>query len=230
MKYQHIFFDLDHTLWDFDRNSKAALSDVYYEFDLRQFQIASPQHFQEVYGPINERMWVQYRLGEIDAETVKIGRFRESLKRFGVVDEDLVRAAKSFYLNQLPLKGYLMPNTKEALTYLQTKYKLHVVTNGFRAVTERKIAHSDIGAFFESTLSAEEVGVLKPNRAVFDRALSMNNATTDNSLFVGDNLIADVQGAQGVGMDQVFFNPHQKAHNETPTFEIKDMKEMVELF
>lgn len=230
MQYKHIFFDLDHTLWDFDKNAKASLTDVFYKFDLRRFGVKNVEHFQEIYMPINQRMWGEYRRGEIDAETVKIGRFQETFKLFNVVDHGLTKEVKEFYLKQLPVKGALMPNTLDTLNYLKSKYELHIVTNGFRAVTDEKISFSNIGSFFKSTLSAEEVGVLKPNKEVFERALSMNNTNSTESLFVGDSIIADVEGARGVGMDQVLFNPHKKAHTSNPTYEISDIGEMMVLF
>jgi len=226
MRYKHIFFDLDHTLWDFDKNAKASLTDVFYEFDLRRFGVRDTHHLQEVYMPINQRMWGEYRRGEIDAETVKFGRFRETLKQFNVLDTGIAMEIKEFYLKQLPTKGALMPNTMETLEYLKGKYKLHIVTNGFRAVTDEKISFSNIGGFFESTLSAEEVGVLKPNKKVFMKAFEMNNAHAAESLFVGDSIVADVEGAQQVGMDQVYFNPHRKAHESSPTYEVFDIGEL----
>jgi len=195
MAYEHLFFDWDHTLWDFETNSRQVLNNIFYEYNLRQFGILSPEHFMDVYMPINYRMWKMFREGEIDTQTVKYKRFEETF----------------------------------TLTELKGQFQMHVVTNGFLEVTEHKIKHSDIGSFFQTILSAEEVGVLKPNPAVFYEAFKRSGATAENSLFIGDNLIADVQGAQSVGMHQVYFNPEKEAHNETPTFEISDMKELVTL-
>jgi len=229
MAYEHLFFDWDHTLWDFETNSRQVLNNIFYEYNLRQFGILSPEHFMDVYMPINYRMWKMFREGEIDTQTVKYKRFEETFKEFGVLDMELVMDVKSYYLNGLPLGGALMPNVVETLTELKGQFQMHVVTNGFLEVTEHKIKHSDIGSFFQTILSAEEVGVLKPNPAVFYEAFKRSGATAENSLFIGDNLIADVQGAQSVGMHQVYFNPEKEAHNETPTFEISDMKELVTL-
>lgn len=226
-KYEHLFFDFDHTLWDFETNSRQALTKLYYEFNLRQFNIQSPEHFIDTYLPINYQLWADYRDGKIDAPTVKLKRFKDTLQQFGVVDLDFVKQVKAFYLNELPLGGALMPTVIDTLTTLQEHYTLHVVTNGFKAVTAEKMKHCQIGHFFQSVLSAEEVGVLKPNPLVFEMALSNNNANVQHSLYIGDNIIADVQGARGVGMDQVFFNPEQTAHAEQPTYEIKLMSELL---
>lgn len=218
--YNHLFFDLDHTLWDFEQNSYLALESIYFEFDLRKYNILSTDHFIEVYNPINYSLWTAYRNGEIDAETVKYKRFQDTFKQFGVVDEATTHKIKESYMNQLPFGGALMPNTIEMLTELHAEYKLHIVTNGFKEISNQKLKHSGITDYFHSVLSAEEVGVLKPNAKVFETALINNKARNTESLFIGDNLIADVQGAQKVGMDQVFYNPEKIHHSETPTYEI----------
>lgn len=229
MAYEHLFFDWDHTLWDFETNSKKVLEQIYYEYNLRRFGILSPNHFIEVYMPINYRMWREFREGKIDTETVKYKRFEETFKEFGVINIDLAMEVKAFYLSRLPLGGVLMPNVIQTLSELEGKYQLHVVTNGFLEVTEYKIKHSNIASFFKVILSAEEVGVLKPNPQVFEEAFKRSGATADNSLFIGDNLIADVQGARNVGMHQVYYNPEKEVHEDNPTYEIADMHELVSI-
>ncbi len=229
MQYKHIFFDLDHTLWDFDRNARGALHEVYYQFDLRRIGALSPQHFIDVYMPINERMWGEYRQGKIDAETIKIARFKETFKKFGFLDGDTVKKVKSAYLEFLPRQGHLIEGVQSLLEYLKPKYFLHIVTNGFKAVSIEKLGHANINSFFKSSLSAEEVGYLKPDVRVFKTALKNNKARAEESLFVGDHLEADVIGAANAGMDQVYFNPKGKAHNFKPTFEISEMAELCEL-
>ncbi len=227
MVYKHLFFDWDHTLWDFEANSIKVLEEIYYHYNLRQFNVLSPQHFIDTYMPINYYMWTKFREGKIDAETVKFQRFAMTFKEFGVIDDQLIADVKSFYLQELPKGGFLMPNVIDMLNELQNEFQLHIVTNGFLEVTNEKLKYSQIAHYFETVLSAEEVGVLKPNQAVFHEALRRANATVTDSLFIGDNLIADVQGARNVGMNQVFFNPDQRQHDEQPTFEISDMKELV---
>lgn len=227
--YQHLFFDLDHTLWDFETNSQEALTSIYYEFDLRRWEVQSPQHFIDTYLPINYKMWADYRNGVIDAKTVKRKRFQDTLKQFGVINQSMVQQVESSYLQKLPLGGNLLPNVKEMLTALQQHFQLHIVTNGFREITVSKLAISGIQDYFTTSLSAEEAGVLKPNPKIFQQALAMANATVEKSLFIGDNIIADVGGAKAVGIDQVFFNPNKAEHNAQPSYEIADMKELINL-
>lgn len=229
MQYKHLFFDLDHTLWDFEANSKAALTAMYYDLDLRQLGILSPEQFVDVYLPINYKYWAAYREGRLSAEAIKFKRFEDTYKKFGGASEKLIQNSRDYYLKELPKKGALMPNVLNVLGELKNEFQLHVVTNGFRAVTKHKMERSKLVPFFNSVLSAEDVGVLKPNKKVFETALINNNAQVQESLFIGDNLIADVQGARSVGMDQVYFNPEKEQHSEDPTYEIHDMIELLPL-
>ncbi len=228
-RYQHIFFDWDHTLWDFEANSAQAMEKLYYAFDFRQFGILSPQHFVDIYQPINYQLWKAFREGEIDAQTVKIKRFQEALKVFSVYDQTLISEIKSYYLNELPKPGILMPSVRECLDQLSAKYQLHCVTNGFLEVTQQKLKHSQLHHYFDTILSAEEVGVLKPHPKIFAEALRRAEATVEQSLFIGDNLIADIQGAQNMGIDQVFYNPKQVEHKGKPTYEIAHFDELLGL-
>lgn len=225
-KYKHLFFDLDHTLWDFEHNSKKALTSVFYECDLRRMNVQSPDHFIETYLPINYQMWSAYRRGEIDAQEVKHLRFQNTLKKFGLVSQSMVKDVGDAYLAHLPRGGNLMPNVLHILKKLHAHYRLHVVTNGFQAITKVKLQNSGITDFFQLVLSAEEVGVLKPDKRVFQTAVNKTKAKVEESLFIGDSIIADIEGASSFGMDQVFYNPKNKQHQAEPTYEITDMAEL----
>lgn len=229
MGYKHLFFDLDRTLWDFEANSTATLTAMYYDLDLRQLGILSPEQFIDVYLPINYTCWAAYREGRLSASEIKLKRFEDTYKKFGGASEKLIQKSRDYYLKELPNNGALMPNVTHVLSELQNDFHLHIVTNGFKTVTQFKMQKSKITPFFNSILSAEEVGVLKPNKKVFETALEKNNAQVYESLFIGDDLVADVQGAQSVGMDQVYFNPKKHVHTEQPTYEIRNMSEMLTL-
>jgi len=229
VKYKHLFFDLDHTLWDFEGNASLSLDDVYHEFDLRRFGIISAEQFKQTYFPINDRMWAQYRRGELTSAEIKIERFRETLKKFSVLDHDLVAEIKEFYLKSLPLKGRLMPGATQVLDKLQGKAALHIVSNGFLAITKEKIKYSGIQKYFDVVLSAEEVGVLKPNQKVFEEAFRRANASASESIYIGDSLEADVRGPRNVGMDQIYYNVHSKPHDESPTHEVNHLLDIAEI-
>ncbi|MDC8005599.1 YjjG family noncanonical pyrimidine nucleotidase [Aureisphaera galaxeae] len=201
---KHIFFDLDHTLWDFDRNSMLAFRRMF-----EAYSIPVPlEDFIKVYEPINFEYWKMYREERIDKQGLRRGRFLDSFKPFGVTFsmEEIDTLATS-YIDELPKDNYLFDGVTEMLDYLLYKgYEMHIITNGFEEVQHLKLRNSSIDHFFRTVTTSEEVGVKKPNPLVFYRALEKASAQPLESIMVGDTFEADILGAEEVGMHTLFFN------------------------
>jgi putative hydrolase of the HAD superfamily len=228
--YKHIFFDLDHTLWDFTSNSRKTLKGIFDEFRLKEKGISSFDVFVEKYETINEGLWTKYRAGTIDKSTLRNGRFPAVFRHWEIHDQVLANDINERYLTEGPKQPGLMPNAIETLEYLQTRYEVHLITNGFKEVQSTKLNASGLQGYFKTITTSEEVGVLKPNPKVFHHALGLALAQPDHSIYVGDHFDSDVIGSKNAGIDQVFFNPHDLDHPKVATFEIKDLGEMIDLF
>lgn len=200
-----IFFDLDHTLWDFDRNSALAFERV---FRKHQIDINLAKFIKE-YEPINLIYWKKFREETVTKEEMRRGRlvdaFRIFNRDFPISSIDLI--AKS-YIEELPLNNYLFDGTHEILGYLAENFKLHIITNGFEEVQHLKLRKSGIEMYFDTITTSEEVGVKKPNPVIFTTAMTKASANPENSLMIGDNWEADILGAKNVGMHILFFNPN----------------------
>lgn len=207
MKYRHIFFDLDRTLWDFDKSSKQAFEEIYEQFDLQKLGIKSVGLFYDVYSLHNNRLWDEYRQGKISKEKLRGLRFMLALQDFGINDPDLAEKLGLEYIRLSPLKVNLFPQAVNLLEYLYPKYRLHIITNGFQEVQDIKIAAADLGKYFETVITSEEAGVKKPAPEIFRYALKKAGAGPEESLMIGDDYEVDVLGAKNVGMDQVLFDP-----------------------
>ncbi len=229
MLYEHIFFDLDHTLWDLETNSRETLNELFTEHELTEKGIASPEDFIKEYHHINERMWEEYRKGLIDKETLRYARFHEAFQLFGINDKPLAERFGKDYVENGPLKTNLFPHTIEVLEYLQKKYSLHIITNGFEEVQHIKMKHSGIEGYFLNTITSEAAGFKKPDIRIFEYALKTADARVENSLMIGDNLEADIIGAREAGLHQLLFNPKGESHGEEITYEIKSLKELFDL-
>lgn len=215
-KLEHIFFDLDRTLWDFDRNSKSALTQLFYELKLDGF-VEDFEVFHEVYRKINATYWEDYANGRVSKENLRIGRFYDTLVKFGRDDLKLSTDLADGYVSVSPYQTHLFPGTKEVLQELNNQnYKLHIITNGFKEVQFIKLENSGLRQFFEDVLCSEEVGKNKPNPEIFHAALQRANAKNSNSMMIGDDFEADVLGAERVGIRGVLFDPHDvyEARNE----------------
>lgn len=226
IKYQHIFFDLDHTLWDFERNSAETLHEIFSILKLKEAGVNDQKKFIELYHVHNENLWALYQLGKIERDELRYLRWAKTLEEFSVFNDDLVRNLGDEYLNLLPEKMHLFSDTLEVLDYLKPKYHLHIITNGFEEIQFKKIKNSGIDLYFKYVITSEKAGFQKPNPLIFEHAFQLTNASKTNSIFIGDSIEADIAGAKSVGMDYVFYNPKKKLHNENLMHEIFSLSEL----
>ncbi|MBO6186390.1 MAG: YjjG family noncanonical pyrimidine nucleotidase [Chryseobacterium sp.] len=207
MKIQHIFFDLDNTLWDHRRNAYLTIKDLFDKEEITLKYNIDFEEFHFVYHEINEKLWEQIRDGEIDKEYLRKHRFYDTFKRFGIDDLDLSMYFEEHFLDKILNYNHLVEGAQYILDYLKSKdYTLHIISNGFQEVTERKCILSKIDHYFQTITSADSVGVRKPNPDIFEYSLGLSNANKEESILIGDDWIADVIGAQQFGMDVIFFD------------------------
>jgi YjjG family noncanonical pyrimidine nucleotidase len=217
-----VFFDLDHTLWDFEKNSALAFEKVF-EKNTININLDDFLHF---YIPINLKFWEQYRKEEINQQQLRYGRLKETFDLVKIeINDDVINLLSSEYIHYLPQFNYLFEDTIEVLDYLKSKYNLHIITNGFHEVQAGKIKNSNIEHYFKTITNSEMAGVKKPNPKIFEYALSLTNVTKENSIMIGDCIEADVQGALNFGMDAIHFNEHK---TEIPNH-IKQINYLIEL-
>jgi YjjG family noncanonical pyrimidine nucleotidase len=218
----HIFFDLDHTLWDFDKNSEFAFERIFNEnkidIDLKDFL-----HY---YIPTNVKYWEMYRKDEITQSELRYGRLKET---FDLINYKTDQATIDFfshqYIEYLPKFTELFEGALETLNYLSSKYHLHIITNGFQDVQDKKMSNSNIKHYFKTITNSEIAGVKKPNPIIFEHALKKASATKEESIMIGDCLEADVAGAINFGMKALFFNSEKVNVDQ----EIKQINSLIEL-
>ena len=225
-KYTHIFFDLDHTLWDFEKNSEETLLHLFDQNGLHRHGIGESATFVSLYREINVRMWEQYHRGEIRKEHLRTQRFVEALTTMGFPETLIPGRMWEQYLQICPTKTALMPGAMETLVYLKEKYSISIITNGFEGTQQMKVKHSGLDKFIDHILTSEKAGFQKPESGIFSRLLELNGAEARQTLMVGDNLEADIAGAKNAGIDQVWFNPEQQRGALAPTFEIRGLSEL----
>lgn len=231
MKYKHLFFDLDHTLWDFDANAKSTLTDLYTLFELDKRVAAPFEDFYRKYLYHNEILWDKYHNGQITADDLKWKRMWRTLLDFKIGDEVLARQLSANFLEILPTKNILFPYTFEILDYLlDKKYVLHLITNGFEKTQWSKINNSGLAKYFTHMITSEISNSLKPKKEIFDYAMNKAGASLRESIMIGDNLDADIQGAINAGMDSVFVNHINATAHLQPTYTIYHLKELETIF
>ena len=203
----HIFFDLDHTLWDFDKNSALTFEKI---FKLNNIEV-NLEEFLDIYVPLNFQYWKLFREDKIDKAFLRYGRLNDTFKQLNIkVKTSIIYKLSDDYITFLSTFNHLFEGTIEILEYLESKYKLHIITNGFKEVQQGKLNNANIEKYFDTVTNSEMVGVKKPNPKIFNHALNKAGANKENSIMIGDNYEADILGALNFGIDAICFNYHNE--------------------
>ncbi|WP_347159721.1 YjjG family noncanonical pyrimidine nucleotidase [Pontibacter chitinilyticus] len=229
--YTHILFDLDHTLWDFEKNSEETLYTLYDQFDLARFGSFTSESFYKKYKFVNNRLWDLYRKGKIDQKQLRDARFVKTLMGLGLQHHQVPKEISKAYTDLCPTKTAVFPFTHEVLEYLQSKYSLHIVTNGFKDMQHVKMSGSKLTNYFQEIVTSECCGYKKPDKRIFDHVLERIGSRAEECLMIGDNVECDIEGARISGIDQVYFNPDKikaKIHPR-PTFEIHCLSQLKQI-
>lgn len=223
---KHIFFDLDRTLWDFEKSAEQAFEKIFEKHKLGDFGVPSGTAFHDTYTIHNERLWDQYRKGEIKKEVLRGLRFNLTLKDFGIVNNDLGEAIGDDYVKISPLLVNLFPYAIEILEYLKENYTLHIITNGFAEVQAVKLRESKMKKYFDQIITSEEAGVKKPDPNIFTFAFDKSGAKPEESIMIGDDYEVDIVGAQNMNMEQIFFDPYNLQPHASCSYRITNLEEI----
>lgn len=200
---KHIFFDLDHTLWDFEKNSDLAFKTIFKKHTLN----VEFEKFANYYRPINQKYWKLFREEKVSKSELRYGRLKETFTKIKFnVSDDIINSLAVDYIEVLPNNNHLFDGAIETLKYLQNTYKLHIITNGFNEVQYQKLENSGIKSYFNKIITSEAAGVKKPNPKIFNFALEKAKALSNESIMIGDNWEADIMGAKNAGLDVIYFN------------------------
>lgn len=227
--YKHIFFDLDHTLWDFERNAEETKQEMFEGLNLKEKGIESYAIFREKYVDINQALWALYREDKIEKDDLNFKRFYDTLCVFGINDRKLGETMATWFIEGISTKTYLFPFAKEILEYLHLKYPVHIITNGFEEVQYRKLKNSGMDKYFTKIITSEEAGFKKPDFEIFKFAYAKTGALPHESIMIGDDLEVDMAGARLAGMDHIYVNHDKKIHNEPVTMEVFSLDEILNL-
>ncbi len=209
---QHIFFDLDHTLWDFDKNSGLTFGKI---FEIHEVDV-SLEKFLNVYEPINFKYWKLYREEKVTKQELRYGRLKDTFNEIDIsLSDQLIDNLSEDYIAYLSSFNYVFDSTYDVLDYLNAKYELHIITNGFEEAQEKKMKASNLRKYFNTVTNSEMVGVKKPNPKIFNFAMDLANAKPEHSVMIGDSLEADIKGAIDVGMQALYFDYKNSEYNDS---------------
>ena len=225
-KYSCIFFDLDHTLWDYEANSRETLEELYQQYGLQAKGVDSSDNFNAQFRIINTELWNLFDRGVITSEVIRARRFKQILEAFSIHDDKLCEDLSHDYLIECPKKGNLVPHALEILDYLSPHYRLSVITNGFEEIQNLKLQSSKLLPYFDHIVTSQRAGCRKPSCEIFNFALDCNGIKNHQAIMIGDNLLTDIGGACNAYIDAVFFNPEKIEHDGYSAHEIHCLSEL----
>jgi putative hydrolase of the HAD superfamily len=230
-KYKHLFFDLDHTLWDFEANARATLLELHTALGLKERGVNDFELLHKNYINHNEKLWERYRNGYIKQEELRVKRMWLTLLDFKIADEELAKEMSTRFLDLLPTRTILFPYTRQILQYLKDRgYILHLITNGFEKTQHNKLMFSGLQPFFTEVITSESSGSLKPNKEIFEFAFQKCAAAPEESIMIGDSIEVDIVGARNAGIDQVYVNHLNVEPSVKPTYTVTSLKELEKIF
>jgi len=225
-KYTHIFFDLDHTLWDFDANNLLTFDEILNNHKLYGPSIPDLETFMSVYTLHNKSLWDQYKQGLIEKSFLSYHRFELTLLRFGIDDINMAKSIAEDYIRISPTKTLLRDGAIEILEWLKPKYTLGLITNGFNEIQFVKIRNARLNEFFRIIITSEEAGCKKPDPGIFKYSLQKAGAKEATSLYIGDEPETDVAGAKAAGIDQVLVTFGQHFANDGATYTVQELLDL----
>ncbi len=225
---KHIIFDLDDTLWDFQQNSHDTLINLFevYRIGDQGIEIAS---FIEIFREINNALWDQFDKGLLTREVIRKERFPKMFEKLGLHLNGVPMQMQDSFMSTCSAKPKLVKGVKEVLERFSSKYKFHILSNGFDEIQFIKIKASGLEPYFDKIVTSGRAGFRKPEPEIFDFALNEIGADKEECIMIGDNPLSDIEGAYHYGIDQVYYNVHKKECKITPTHTIDDMHELLQI-
>lgn len=224
--YKVIFFDLDHTLWDYEVNSCETLQELFDAHGLNAKGVCDCETFQQQFRIVNTDLWEKYDTGKITSDVIRKERFKRILGHFDIEDQELCEKLSEEYLFSCPKKSALIPFAEETLNYLADHYDMTVVTNGFEEIQNLKLTAGNLHRYFDHIITSQKAGARKPAKEIFEFAMRENNVRHHEVVMIGDNLITDIGGALNASIDTIYFNPEKIRHDVNVKYEISCLSEL----
>lgn len=229
-KYSHLFFDLDGTLWDIAANTRAAFDILFEKHAANGLGELNKEDFTNTYMRHNEAVWALYRVGKIEKSELRVVRFQKTFAELkSGADQDFINQFSDEFVETCPRQPHLVEGVRQVLEHCHGKYGMHILTNGFVEIQGLKMRAGDIGGYFENVINSEEAKARKPQREIFQYALSKAGAKKSECLMIGDDWEADIIGARDFGIDQAWLRSGNPGDHYSPTYTLEKMSNLIEI-
>ncbi len=225
MRYDHLLFDADGTLYDFTATEEHAIHAL-----LNESGIEPSPSTLAMYAEVNSALWKEFEHGSITIQKLKVERFRRFFARVGSDTDSTVASER--YVDLLAQGDHVYPWTLPLLQQLAKQgFRLTLITNGIAKVQRGRLAATNTLNYFDSVVISEEIGVQKPDPRFFDSFLAADEGVRRRALVIGDSLSSDIAGGLAAGIDTCWFNPDGNTAPALlqPTWTITKMDQLLHL-
>lgn len=221
--YKTLFFDLDDTLFDYTGDEKRCIKKV-----MEGHGMMVDDDIFELYYSIDD--WQLFTMGDINSKTVITDHFRRMLKMLETKSEEISVMADEFY-EAMFLSHRLKYGALKTLEYLKDKgYKLYITSNGYSDIQRKRIQDAKIEQYFNGVFISEEMDLRKPGRAFFNYVFNrIPESNHKNILIIGDAPTSDILGGINAGVDTCWLNDRDKKCKYKYTYQIKSLKELMNI-
>lgn len=206
---RHLFFDLDHTLWDYDRNAVETLEKLYSDFNLESVGLHPLSRFLDVFRTANVKVWDLFEETAMNQNQLRHKRLELVFEEFGLPPQAIEGFNEAYYI-QCSRGKHLVVGALDTIRNLNRRFDLHIITNGFDDIQYTKLENTGLSPYFKTVTTSEKAHSKKPEVAYFEFALRLAGASVEESLVIGDGLRTDVAGACAMGLPVIWFNPEGK--------------------
>jgi len=229
---QHLFFDLDRTLWDLHAANERTMA-VLQAQHAKVLGERNLAHISKQFRQINDHLWTVIQTKGYGVSYVRKRRMLHWLQSMelslsaGEINQ-LSRELEALYTATMPHQNCPFPHVLTTLDALRTDgYSLHVITNGALDAQEKKLDAMGIKGHFDGITTSDQCKAYKPRRAIFAHALHRAHVRAEDAWMVGDSWERDMLGAKAIGMRTAWYNPDQQSKprkDPSPDMEFRDWK------
>ena len=219
-----ISFDVDGTLWDFERFTRHALQQVLNELaqiDPEAAHSLSVDQMFTIRDQVHKQMWV--RVNDLDA--IREESMRQALREAGRPNDSLGSHLTKIYFQCRDEARTLFPDARPVLELLARHFKLGLLSNGNSR--SKVFGIEDLVSF--EVFSQDHDGIDKPDPRIFEIAMQEAQCRPHQLLHVGDSWENDVLGALNAGATPVFFNRNATGQEPQSVIEIGSLAELSSL-
>ena len=215
-----VLIDIDDTIFDFEKCSKNSFLKTLEKFNLK-FKEEDFSYFNKV----NDILWTNQKLGEINIKEVFIKRDYLMGKYFNLdIEKGLFN---DLFVKFLYDEIEMVDGIEDLLLYLSDKYQIFTASNGIYKMQENRLKKSNLDKYSDEIFVSDKIGYEKPDKKFFQKIMDLTKFSNDDLIMIGDSIKSDIIGAKNSKIKSIYFNKEdKKITDKNFTYQVKNLSEI----